>query len=127
MMTCTDGRTPKPDQVITHPRTFGAFPKKMRMFVLDEPLLSPEFVIRSFSGLAADFYSLPDRGYLREGYMADVVVLDPDSYRDTATFEEPRSYAEGVRYLLVNGRFAVDNGAATGALAGKALRRPTTD
>ena len=124
MMTCTDGRTPRPDQPITHPRTFGAFPKKMRMFVLDEPLLEPEFVIRSFSGLAADFYGLSDRGYLREGYAADIVVLDPDNYRDTATFDEPRNLATGVSYLFVNGALSIDDGEATGQLAGKALRRP---
>lgn len=124
MMTCTDGRTPRPEQAITHPRTFGAFPKKMRMFVFDEPLLTPEFVIRSFSGLAADFYQLERRGYLREGYMADVVVLDPSNYRDTATFDDPRNYAAGVMHVYVNGVSAIDGGQPTGALAGQALRRP---
>jgi len=124
MMTCTDGRTPQPDQPMTHPRTFGAFPKKMRHFVFEEGLLTPEFVIRSFSGLAADFYSLPDRGYLREGYIADVVVIDPDRYRDRATFEEPRLPAEGVVQAIVNGRFAIRDGRATGQLAGVPIRRP---
>lgn len=123
MMTCTDGRTPRPDQAITHPRTFGAFPKKMRMMVLDDGALDAEFVIRSFSGLAADFFGLTDRGYLRDGYKADVVVLDPDLYRDTATFENPKSLAEGVEQVLVNGRFAVRDGSTTGLLAGEPLRR----
>jgi N-acyl-D-amino-acid deacylase len=127
MMTCTDGRTPRPDQPITHPRTFGAFPKKMRHFVFEEKLLSPEFVIRSFSGLAADFYSLPDRGYLRAGYAADVVVIDPDRYRDKATFDDPRQLSEGVVHAIVNGQFAIRDGRATGALAGKALRRTSAD
>lgn len=127
MMTCTDGRTPRPDQPITHPRTYGAFPKKMRHFVFEENLLAPEFVIRSYSGLAADFYRLPDRGYLREGYVADVVVLDPHRYRDTATFEEPRQYAEGVLHVFVNGEAAVRDGQATGALAGMPLKRPAGD
>ena len=90
MMTCTDGRTPEPETEMTHPRTFGAFPKKMRHFVFEEDLLAPEFVIRSYSGLAADFYSLPDRGYLREGYIADIAVIDPARYRDKATFDNPR-------------------------------------
>ncbi len=124
MMTCTDGRTPRPDQPITHPRTYGAFPKKMRMFVFENNLLTPEFVIRSFSGLAADFFRLPDRGYLREGYVADLVVLDPDKYRDLATFESPRQYSEGVVHVLVNGQSAVRDGKATGALAGLPLTRP---
>jgi N-acyl-D-amino-acid deacylase len=124
MMTCTDGRTPRPDQPITHPRTFGAFPKKMRHFVFEEKLLAPEFVIRSFSGLAADFYRLADRGYLREGYAADVVVLDPQSYRDKATYDEPQQLAAGVVQLFVNGQRAIRDGAATGVLAGVPIRRP---
>lgn len=123
MMTCTDGRTPRPDQPITHPRTFGAFPKKMRHFVFEEGMLTPEFVIRSFSGLAADFYFLPDRGYLREGYVADIVVIDPDRYRDTATFENPRKLSEGVVQVLVNGQLAIRDEEVTGALAGVPLRR----
>ena len=126
MMTCTDGRTPRPDTPITHPRTYGAFPKKMRHFVFEEELLSPEFVIRSFSGLAADFYNLQDRGYLREGYAADVVVIDPDRYRDHATLEAPRQLSEGVVHAIVNGTFAIRDNVATGALAGKSLRRPTS-
>ena len=124
MMTCTDGRTPQPDQPITHPRTFGAFPKKMREFVFEEKLLTPQFAIRSFSGLAADFYRLPDRGYLREGYAADIVVIDPARYRDMATYEEPRQLAAGVVHALVNGRFAIRDGRATGVLAGVPLLRP---
>jgi N-acyl-D-amino-acid deacylase len=124
MMTCTDGVTPRPDQPITHPRTFGAFARKMRLYVFDEPLLSPEFVIRSYTGLAADFYRLPDRGYLREGYIADIAILDPDRYRDRATFEQPKLYTEGVEYVMVNGRFAVRDGETTGVLAGMPLTRP---
>ncbi|TNF80527.1 MAG: hypothetical protein EP301_13150, partial [Gammaproteobacteria bacterium] len=124
MMTCTDGRTPRPDQPMTHPRTFGAFPKKMRHFVFEEALLTPEFVIRSFSGLAADFYRLPDRGYLKEGYRADLVVIDPDRYVDLASFDAPRRLAEGVVHALVNGRFAIRDGQVTGALAGVPIRRP---
>jgi len=124
MMTCTDGRTPRPDQPITHPRTYGAFARKMRLFVFAEPVLTPEFAIRSFSGLAADFYHLPNRGYLREGYIADIVVLDPDRYTDKATFSEPRQYTEGVVHVLVNGTFALRDGDATDALAGVPLTRP---
>lgn len=124
MMTCTDGRTPQPDQPITHPRTYGAFPKKMRMFVFDQNLLAPEFLIRSFSGLAADFFRLPDRGYLREGYVADLVILDAEKYRDLATFESPRQYSQGVVHVLVNGQFAIRDSEATGALAGQPLTRP---
>ncbi len=124
MMTCTDGRTPRPDQPMTHPRAFGAFPKKMRHFVFEEALVTPEFMIRSFSGLAADFYRLNDRGYLKNGYVADLVVIDPQHYRDLATFEAPQRLSEGVVHALVNGRFAVRNAKMTGALAGVPIARP---
>lgn len=124
MLTCTDGRTPQPDQPIIHPRTFGAFPRKFRLFVIEDPVVKPEFAIRSFSGLAADFYRLKQRGYLREGYVADLVVLDPDAYRDKATFEQPRQFSEGVAYVLVNGNFALQDGSVTGNLAGVPLTRP---
>ena len=124
MMTCTDGGTPRPDQPITHPRSFGAFPRKMRLYTVEESLLAPEFVIRSFSGLAADFFRLPDRGYLREGWIADVTILDPNRYRDLATYRQPRLLAEGVVFVLVNGSFAIRNEEGTGALAGAPIPRP---
>jgi len=124
MMTCTDGRTPRPDQPITHPRTFGAFAKKMRMFVFENELYTPEFIIRSYSGLAADFFNLSDRGYLREDYVADITLLDPAMYRDKATFESPRELTEGVAHVTVNGTFAIRDGSTTGKLAGMPLRRP---
>lgn len=125
MMTCTDGRTPRAEEQAAHPRTFGAFPKKMRHFVFEENLLTPEFVIRSYSGLAADFYGLPDRGYLRNGYVADIAVIDPDRYRDLATFENPKLMSEGVVHAMVNGSFAIRDGEITGELAGEPLMRPS--
>ena len=88
-------------------------------------MLTPEFVIRSYSGLAADFYYLPDRGYLRSGYVADIAIIDPDRYRDLATFENPKLMSEGVVHLMVNGTFAISDGEITGALAGQPLLRPS--
>ncbi|NNM34491.1 MAG: amidohydrolase family protein [Gemmatimonadetes bacterium] len=125
MMTCTDGRTPSPETAITHPRPFGAFTKKLRDYVLDEGFLAPEFAIRSMTGLAADFLRLPDRGYLRPGMKADIAVLDPQNIQDRATYEEPRLPAEGTVHVLVNGVFALRDGTLTGALAGRALPRPS--
>ncbi len=122
MMTCTDGRTPAEGQDVVHPRVYGAFPKKLRDFALEEDLISVPFAVRSFTGLAADFLRLPDRGYLREGMRADVVVLDLDRVRDRATFREPHQYAEGAVHVLLNGSFAVRDGEFTGAMAGHAIR-----
>jgi len=97
---------------------------KLRLYTVEESLLAPEFVIRSFSGLAADFFRLPDRGYLREGWIADVTILDPERYRDLATFQEPRLLSEGVVHVLVNGSFAIRDGEGTHALAGVPIPRP---
>ena len=124
MMTCTDGRTPSPAQNVTHPRVFGAFTRKLRQFVLDEQVITMPFAVRSMTGLAADFLRLDDRGYLRVGAVADVAVLDRDRIRDRATYEDPRQPAEGTVHVLVNGSFAIRDGEATGALAGRPIRRP---
>ena len=125
MMTCTDGRPPSPAQNVTHPRVFGAFTRKLRQFVLDEGIIGMAFAIRSMTGLAADFLRVDDRGYLRAGAVADIAVFDGDRIRDRATYDRPRQYAEGTVHVLVNGRFAIRDGEATGALAGRPLRRPT--
>ena len=125
MMTCTDGRTPSPTQNITHPRVFGAFTRKLRQFVLDERIITMPFAVRSMTGLAADFLHLDDRGYLRAGAIADIAVFDRDRIRDRATYDDPRQQAEGTVHVLVNGRFAIRDGDATGALAGQPIRRTT--
>lgn len=124
MMTCTDGRTPRPDQAISHPRTYGAFPMKLRLFAREEPVIGEAFAIRSFSGLAADFLGLADRGYVRPGYVADVAVIDPARFRDRADYESPKRLAEGVVHVLVNGRFAIADGERTDELHGEPLPRP---
>ncbi len=123
MMTCTDGRDPGPGQTVTHPRVFGAFSKKLRDFALDDTLISVPFAVRSMSGLAADFLGWTDRGYVREGYAADLTVLDLPRVRDMATYEEPQQYAQGTVHVLVNGVFAIRDGKATEALAGHPLLR----
>jgi N-acyl-D-aspartate/D-glutamate deacylase len=96
----------------------------MRLFVFEDPVLSPQFAIRSFTGLAADFFRFSDRGYLRLDCVADVTILDPDRYADPATFENPRQFAEGVVHVLLNGVFALRDEAPTGMLAGVPLPRP---
>ena len=109
---------------MTHPRVFGVFTRKLRRFGLDEWIITMPFAIRSMTGLAADFLRLEDGGYLRAGAVADIAVLDTDRIRDRATHESPRQYAEGTVRVLVDGRFAVRDGEATGALAGRPIRRP---
>ena len=86
-------------------------------------VIATPFAIRSMTGLAADLLHLADRGYLRVGAIADIAVFDGDRIRDRATYEHPRQHAEGTVHVLVNGRFAIRDGEATGALAGQPIRR----
>ena len=123
MMTCTDGRDPGPTRPVTHPRAFGSFSKKIRDLVLDEQLITLPHTVRSMTGLAADFLGWPDRGYLREGYAADITVLDVGAVEDMATYENPHQYSRGTVHVLVNGTFAIRDGEATMALPGRALVR----
>ena len=123
MMTCTDGRDPGPTRPITHPRAFGSFTRKIRDLVLDEQLITLPFTVRSMTGLAADFLEWDDRGYLREGYAADITVVDLEAVDDMATYENPHQYSRGTMHVLVNGVFAVRDGEATMALAGRPLLR----
>ena len=122
-MTCTDGRDPGPSRPVTHPRAFGSFTKKIRDLVLDEGVITLPHAVRSMTGLAADFLSWPTRGYLRPGYSADIAVLDLENLDDKATYEQPHQYSSGTVHLLVNGTFAIRDGVATEALAGRALVR----
>lgn len=107
-----------------HPRNFGTFPRVLGHYVRDLKVLSLEDAIRKMTSLGAQRLGLRDRGLLREGYWADVVVFDPDRVGDKATFEDPKQYPEGIAYVLVNGTMVLENGAHTGALPGQVLRGP---
>lgn len=106
-----------------HPRLFGTYPRKIRRYVLERGVLTMERMVQSASGQVAEVYGIPERGFLREGSFADVTVFDPRTIREEATYTEPERLSTGVRWVLVNGQFAVDDGRPTGALAGRALRK----
>ncbi len=120
--TASDGSSQVPAGTVPHPRSYGCFPRKIGRYSLEDKIISLEQAIRSASGLPADILRLPDRGYLKVGHVADVVVLDPKTFRDRATFDHPHQYATGVQFLFVNGTLAIDQGRFTGVLAGKVLR-----
>lgn len=105
----------------THARFYGSYPRKLRQYVLDKKIISMENAVRSSTSLPAQILGLRDRGLLREGFGADVVVFDPNTIRDRSTFEQPHQLSEGVEYVLVNGRLVVDAGRPTGELAGQVL------
>jgi N-acyl-D-amino-acid deacylase len=120
--TASDGSSQVPGISMPHPRSYGCFPRKVGRYAIEESVISLEHALRSCSSLPADILKLPERGYLKAGFYADVVILDPKTFRDQATFDKPHQFARGVRYLFVNGKMAVADGKATGALAGKVLR-----
>ncbi len=123
VLTASDGsaRGVKPEQV-PHPRNFGTFARKIGRYAIEDKVLDLATAVRSASGLPADTFGIPDRGYLRTGAVADVVVLDPKTYRDTATFDNPQQYAQGVRWVFVAGQAAIDDGQPSDKLYGRALR-----
>ncbi len=120
--TASDGRVRVPEKAKPHPRSYGTFSRKIGYYCLREKVLPLEQAVRSSSGLPADILGLRNRGYLRSGYMADVVVLDPKQFIDRATFKEPYKTSQGVKLVLVNGQVAVRDDRPTGTLAGRALR-----
>lgn len=123
--TASDGSAKINDGTRPHPRSFGTFPRRIGYYAIEEEVVPLETAIRSASGLPADILGLHERGYLRPDYYADVAVLDPNTYRDHATFQSPFEVSTGVRWLLVNGRLAIDDGAVSDPTAGRALRKGT--
>ena len=105
-----------------NPRTYGTFPYVLGQFSRDEGLFRLEDAVRKMTSAPAQRLGLQDRGILRDGMKADVVVFDPGSVRANATFEEPKQYPDGISHVIVNGTLVVDNGVHTGALPGRALR-----
>jgi dihydroorotase/N-acyl-D-amino-acid deacylase len=123
---CNDSEGTAPDGILgkehPHPRAYGTFPRILRKYVREEKKLTIEDAIRKFSALPAQRMRLADRGVLKEGMWADVVVFDPATVRDVATFEKPNQLSEGMRFVLVNGVPVISDGKMTDALPGKVLR-----
>jgi N-acyl-D-amino-acid deacylase len=123
-----DSQGTAPDGILgrehPHPRAYGTFPRILRKYVREEHKLRLEEAIRKFAALPAAKLGLADRGVLKAGMWADLVVFDPDTVRDLATFESPNQLSVGMDYVLVNGVPVIDGGKMTNALPGKVLRGP---
>jgi N-acyl-D-aspartate/D-glutamate deacylase len=115
----TDGTLPYFGVGVPHPRSYGSFTRLIDHYALERKALTLPRAIRAASGLAADIIGLTDRGYLKEGQWADVLVFDPAKISTCADFAQPHCYSSGIDYLLVNGDVTLENGKYTGALAGK--------
>ena len=124
----SDGRAVSPhglySRVLPHPRFYGTYPRVLGRYVREQPaVLSLETAVHKMSGFPAERLRLSDRGLVKEGLMADLVVFDSETVIDNATYEEPHQYPDGIEYVLVNGAVVVDGGKHTGARPGKVLRR----
>ncbi|HVX29053.1 MAG TPA: amidohydrolase family protein, partial [Nitrolancea sp.] len=122
----SDAGGPDPDSVraLVHPRTFGNFPRVLGKYVRDEHVLTLEDAIRKMTSAVAVRLSIHDRGLLAPGMFADVVVFDPATIADRATYEQPKQLSVGVRQVFVNGVQVIRDGQHTGAKPGRALRGP---
>lgn len=122
-MTCSDGDLVRMGEGVPHPRAYGAFPRKVRRYALDRQVISLEHAIRSMTSLPATVFHLEDRGVVRTGAFADLVVFDPRELRDLATYQQPHQLSQGMVYVLVNGKLAVDDRKFTGGKYGVVLSR----
>ena len=107
-----------------HPRHYGTYPKILGKYVREEKVLTWEEAVRKMTSFPAQRFGILDRGLLRPGMWADIVVFDPETVIDRATYEDPHNFPEGISYVIVNGEVAVDGGRYNGALAGRTLRKP---
>lgn len=122
-MTSSDGGLVAMGEGVPHPRTYGAFARKLRLYVNEKGTVDLAHAIRSMTSLPAAVFDMPDRGLLREGAMADIAVFDLASVRDRAEYTDPHRYSEGMVHVFVNGQSVVSDGAFTGRRPGRVLRR----
>jgi len=122
----TDAEAFDPDsaKIATHPRAYGTYPRILGKYVRDEHVLTLEDAVRKMTGAVAERLSIRDRGELREGMFADIMIFDPATIIDRATYERPHQIATGVCFVLVNGVPVVDNSKVTGAKPGMIVRGP---
>ena len=120
-MTCSDGDLTAPGDGKPHPRGYGAFARKLAVYARKRGVVGMADAVRSMTSLPAQVFGLKDRGVIRRGARADLVIFDPATLRDTATYASPQQLAEGMRHVLVNGVVVVDAAVATGATPGRIL------
>jgi N-acyl-D-amino-acid deacylase len=125
VMTGSDGNIQIPDNSFPHPRSYGTFPRKIRQYVLEKKWITMEQAIRAATSLPAEVLGLADRGSIQKGFVADILIFDPDEISDKATYEAPHQYSEGVKYLLIGGDPVIENGIYNGLLAGNPIRMNT--
>ncbi len=124
MMVGTDAAGVKYGKGVPHPRYYGTYPRILGKYVRNEKVISLEEAIRKMTSFPAQSLGLPDRGLVKEGMWADLVIFNKDRVIDKATYKNPHQYPEGIKYVLINGKIIVEENKFTGVLAGKVLTRP---
>lgn len=125
-MVGADAGVPTLGKNMPHPRAYGTNARVLGKYVRDEKIITLEEAIRRMTSLAAQKFQLKDRGLLKEGYVADIVIFNEAEVNDKATFENPHQYSVGFKYVLVNGQLVMDEGKHTGARSGGSLKGPAT-
>jgi len=126
MLTASDAGIGTGEGGLVHPRFYGTFPRSIARYARDLELMTMAHAVRAASSLPAQVLGMRDRGMVREGFHADLVLFHPDEIQDRATLFEPHQFPDGIPYVLVGGEFVVDDGEVTGALPGRVLT-PETD
>ncbi|MDO8900206.1 MAG: amidohydrolase family protein [Phenylobacterium sp.] len=123
MMTSSDGALVTFGEGAEHPRAYGAYPRKLRRYVIERDVISLAQAIHSSTGLPAEVFAIPDRGVIRPGAFADVLVFNPETVRDVATYPQPHAYSEGMEFVFVNGKAALADGEVTSERHGRVILR----
>jgi len=123
-MVGADAGVPVPGKGMPHPRAYGTNARVLAKYVRDEKLVSLEEMIRRMTSLAAQKFQLKDRGLIKEGMAADIVIFDLNEVKDKATFEQPHQFSVGFHFVLVNGQLVIENGKHTGTKSGMTLKGP---
>lgn len=116
VVTGSDGNT-------GHPRKYGSFPRKYQMYVKQQNIIDLERFIKNSTSKTAEIFKIPKRGIIKEGYVADIIIFDPENFRDQANYIHPFQLSEGLVYSIINGKIAVENGNFTGGKFGKVLSK----
>ncbi len=119
----SDGGVQFPGKGYPHPRSYGTFPRILSKYVREEKILTLEDAIRKMTSLPAQVFRIKDRGLIKEGFFADLVILDPEEIRDKSTFQNPHQYPSGIKFVIVNGKIVVQNGKHTGEYPGIIIKR----
>lgn len=119
----SDGRLSQPGDGHPHPRAYGTFPRVLGVYVREKKVLPLQVAIHKMTGLSAARLGLKDRGLIKEGYVADLTIFNPEKIIDNSTFTDPHQYPDGIPYVLIGGKFAVENGVFLKAGVGKVIRK----